>query len=135
MSIRDLKVNRRIASDASEDPKAPKIQFPAPNNCPDCRPNGVEREEAVYDYLIKLYHPDHISSVGLLIERNAAHSGSSRVQSLPLGTLSFTGYDISLCAAIYLVSSLILMLVLCRILVKRRRYVRKQVYDVCGKLM
>ncbi|XP_046654495.1 sulfhydryl oxidase 1-like [Daphnia pulicaria] len=129
------KVNRRIASDASEDSKAPKIQFPAPNNCPDCRPNGVEREEAVYDYLIKLYHPDHISSVGLLIERNAAHSGSSRVQSLPLGTLSFTGYDISLCAAIYLVSSLILMLVLCRILVKRRRYVRKQVYDVCGKLM
>lgn len=131
----DLKVNRRIASDASEDPSAPKIQFPATNNCPECRANGIESEEAVFDYLVKLYSSEHISSVGLNIEREAASSGSSRIQSLPLSALSFTNYDISLCAAIYLLSSLILMLVLCRILVKKRRYVRKQVYDVCGKLM
>ncbi|KAI9559056.1 hypothetical protein GHT06_015845 [Daphnia sinensis] len=129
------KVNRRIASDASEDPKAPKIQFPASHNCPECRVDGVEREEAVYDYLVKLYSSEHINSTGLLVQTFPARSGSSRIQSLPLGTLSFTSYDISLCAAIYLVSSLILMLVLCRILVKRRRFVRKQVYDVCGKLM
>ncbi|XP_057369617.1 sulfhydryl oxidase 1-like [Daphnia carinata] len=129
------KVNRRIASDASEDPKAPKIQFPASQNCPGCRVDGVEREEAVYDYLVKLYSSENISSTGLLVQISPARSGSSRIQSIPLGTLTFTSYDISLCAAIYLVSSLILMFVLCRILVKKRRNVRKQVYDVCGKLM
>lgn len=80
-----------------------------------------------------LYNPTNINSFGLDITH--PRSGSSRIQPVQLSALSFTGYDISLCAAIYLVSSLILMIVLCRMLVNKRRYVRKHVYDVCGKLM
>ena len=128
-------MNRRIAGDASEDPSSPKIQFPSPNKCPNCH----ESQDNVLEYLTRIYRSESISSAGVInsIQSNNEHdkvvssgSGSVHGSLQSIGTLSFTRFDVSLLAAIYLLSSVILMVVLFRFLLKKRTF-RKYLY---GKL-
>ena len=126
-------VNARIAEDQSEDPEFPKIQFPFVDNCVTCWKNNAFDEETVLSYLIKIYQPENISSNGFKeITRNpsdSATSGSGRVAAVQLSTLSFTNYDLSLCAVIYLVSAIMLIWVLYGMIL-RRRSVRKFVNNI-----
>lgn len=129
------KVNRRIASDASEDPAHPKIQFPNSKKCPGC----LHNESAVMEYLTRLYRPESISSEGLTLslaseeaKLPAVGSGGVSIHSVQIGSLSFTNYDVSLYAVIYLSSAVILIAILARMLFNKRK-VRKYVYDVCGQ--
>lgn len=60
-------VNQRVASDSTEDPKFPKIQFPSQEDCPTCRAgNGSEwQTEEVLKYLKTIYDRGNLSSYGL----------------------------------------------------------------------
>ena len=121
-----MQVNRRIAGDGSEDPHFPKIQFPSSNKCPNCH----ESQDNVLEYLTKIYRSESISSTGLLDSTQSheyekfAHSGSGSVHGSmqSIGSLSFTRFDVSLLATIYLLSSVILMVVLFRFLLKKRTF-------------
>ena len=133
------KVNRRIAKDRSEDPQFPKIQFPSSTNCPECHVDGAFDNESVFSYLIKTYKPDSISMKRLIVDEDqhqvhdSVKSGSDSIHSFQMSTLSFTKFDISLCAVIYLVSSVILLCVLLRMILKKRP-LRKFVYNIYGKI-
>ena len=129
------KVNRRISGDASEDPTAPKIIFPSPDNCPGCN----EDKKLALDYLMRIYSEENISSAGLSLSLAASDgrhpaesSAGSSIHSAPMGSLSFTSYDVSLYALIYLASSVILLVVLARMFL-HKRLVRKYIYDVCSQ--
>lgn len=127
------KANRRLASTASEDPSAPKIQFPSSDNCPNCQKNGVFDHEAVYEYLVNIYRTESIKAVQSQDETPAESDNAQREQQ-QVSSLSFTGFDISIYAVIYLLSCLISMIVLLRVLVKRRTF-RKTLSSAWGKLL
>merc|ERR1739842_83825 len=67
--------NTNLAGDPTEDPLAPKVQWPAHENCPRCRMsnsiwnalqviNGeLWNEIEVLKYIKSVYHPDNISSI------------------------------------------------------------------------
>uniref|UniRef100_A0A914E5V3 Sulfhydryl oxidase n=1 Tax=Acrobeloides nanus TaxID=290746 RepID=A0A914E5V3_9BILA len=48
-------VNKRLAGDASEDPKFPKRQFPPSFLCIECQTNGVYNEQRVLDFMLRYY--------------------------------------------------------------------------------
>ncbi|XP_052834983.1 sulfhydryl oxidase 1-like [Drosophila gunungcola] len=59
-------VNNRLAGDATEDPKFPKVQFPLRKHCPAChkKPNGWNTAE-VLKYLKRIYSIKRVSFYGL----------------------------------------------------------------------
>ncbi|KAH8251738.1 hypothetical protein KR038_005854 [Drosophila bunnanda] len=61
-------VNQRVASDSTEDPKFPKIQFPSEEDCPTCRSSSNSSEwqkPEVLKYLKKIYDRENLSFYGL----------------------------------------------------------------------
>jgi len=55
-------VNDRLRNDTTADPAWPKVQFPSPAACPDCRLSGEENtfnEQAVLGFLRAFYAPAH----------------------------------------------------------------------------
>ncbi|KAH8341871.1 hypothetical protein KR059_003141 [Drosophila kikkawai] len=61
-------VNQRVASDSTEDPKFPKLQFPSEEDCPTCRSSNNSSEwqrEEVLKYLKTIYDRENLSFYGL----------------------------------------------------------------------
>lgn len=68
-------VNQRLAGDATEDPKFPKIQFPSVSSCPQCYKQPESHSTAnleekwnktyVLQFLKNIHNPDYVSRYGL----------------------------------------------------------------------
>lgn len=56
-------VNKRLAGDASEDPKFPKRQFPPSFLCIECQSSGVYNEQRVLDFMLRYYTDIHAEGV------------------------------------------------------------------------
>lgn len=127
-------VNRRLRGDNSEDPQFPKIQFPSIDNCLQCLKDGKFDRDAVLDYLVELYQSEKISMDGFQIPGSGdkAASSSGKVSAIHMGALSFTNYDLSLCAVVYILSAVILLCVLFKIILKRRS-LRQYVWGIHHK--
>lgn len=115
-------VNRRVSGDNSEDPQFLKIQFPSVDNCILCVRDDEFDRDTVLDYLIKIYHAESISMEGLLAldSGDQAVSSSGKVSAMQISALSFTNYDLSLCAIVYFLSAVILLCVLYKTILKGR---------------
>ena len=126
------RVNRRLAGDSTEDPQAPKVQYPTPEQCPSCQVDHKWNNEAVLKYFKQFYSASNISLDGLGAGEsdlqfentgnapNVVKSGAISVHSLQWTSLSLTKIDISLCASIYLISAILLFFFLVKILMNRR---------------
>lgn len=143
------KVNKRLAGDATEDPKHPKIQFPSRDNCPVCRhPDGSWNYEEVLKYLKFVYKRDNIRTV--VVEDNEISDGKkSEVAELHGNNFSslknaatsnqrlgwnFNIFDVSLCVILYLVSACILLLVFLKFIVRKKYKKKYYVHDLLGKV-
>ncbi|XP_016991032.1 sulfhydryl oxidase 1-like [Drosophila rhopaloa] len=58
-------VNKRLAGDATEDPKFPKVQFPLRKHCPSCYNSNEWNRAEVLKYLKGLYNIKNVSYYGL----------------------------------------------------------------------
>lgn len=68
-------VNQRLAGDATEDPKFPKIQFPSIDSCPQCYKHPESHSTAnledkwdkthVLQFLKNIHNPEYVSRYGL----------------------------------------------------------------------
>lgn len=73
-------VNKRLAEDASEDPKFPKIQFPSSKDCPSCRDqNNDFIESEVLKFLKSIYDIRNVSSYGLSSTNGYLQSNNSNI--------------------------------------------------------
>jgi len=128
-------VNRRVSADMSEDPQFPKIQFPSVDNCILCMKDGEFDRDTVLDYLMTIYQSDSISMNGFQTSdaQDQLVSGSGKVSAIQINALSFTNYDLSLCAIVYFVSAMILLCVLYRMILKGRslRKHTQSIYHKC----
>jgi len=142
------KVNRRVAGDLTEDPMAPKIQFPGAELCPACHVDRKWNEEAVLRYMKKFYSLPSMNLEGVsagdqteFIDwmnelphlSNGIKSGGASIHTIQWNSLSLTKIDISLCASIYLISSAILLCILGKFLLKRRYRRKLYTFNLSGK--
>lgn len=116
-------VNLRLAGDSTEDPYFPKIQFPSPERCYNCKlVRGAWNLTAVYNYLQSMYGAHNIQE-----HKAEARSGGSSVY--PLSSIDF--YMLSL---LYILSFIILILVIKLFLTKRSYRKRLYKHDGRGKV-
>ncbi|CAG0915518.1 unnamed protein product [Notodromas monacha] len=119
------KVNKRLAGDISEDPAAPKIQFPPPQLCPDCFDDSSAKwvKDRVYDFLLSYYGRENIvtssSSVDNLTVLHGV-SSSSAAALKPPSRILFTVLDVTICSLMYLLSAGVLVAVYYFLIVARR---------------
>ena len=123
--------NKRLAGDETEDPQAPKIQFPSAANCPHCRnPDGTWNLPYVLGYLKHMYSNINVRYIGS--DTSVIHSGlESGSDNSTFGI--FGGLDTS--TFILSMFTFLILLYLLRIFCKRRCY-RKKMYmhDLLGKV-
>ena len=140
------KVNKRLAGDSTEDPQAPKIQFPSSEHCQLCHANADWNHDAVLQYLTHMYSLTNISMQGLNVGNSfdefaddlaypgvQRESAASSINTSHWNSLAFNRFDISLCALVYIVSPLILLGFMCRIIFKRRYRKKMYIYDITSK--
>lgn len=83
------KVNERVAKSLSEDPAAPKVQFPTSKNCLSCQGGKSYDEEAVFQYLVDLYSPTAISLDKIEDNKQSiASSGGARAMPFEFSALA-----------------------------------------------
>lgn len=135
-------VNKRLAGDTTEDPEFPKIQFPDPGHCPSCRhSDGTFNESEVLKYLKNMYNNVNVRYIGsdttLLVaglgQQKVTNSASSASLSLSSPSAFVKSIDSSMCFILY-VASLILIIILIRMFLKRGYRKKMYVHDLLGKV-
>lgn len=123
-------VNKRLAGDTTEDPEFPKVQFPTIENCPTCRKSdGSFNEAEVLKYLKNMYSNLNVRYIGsdtTLLLRGLGQTYTS-------DTSLIKTIDTSMCFILY-VASLILIIALIRIFLKRGYRKKMYVHDLLGKV-
>lgn len=135
------KVNRRLSGDITEDPQHPKIQFPSPNMCPNCRLRNEESGNIKWDEVQVLRFLRHFYGKQNIVttDNNLYGSKEGHRSFYTIGNSStvitlknvsflekwsfqwFTSTDISLCVSLYIVSALLLVLIFLLFRQRRRR--------------
>lgn len=129
-------VNHRLSGDITEDPQHPKIQFPSPSMCPNCRLKEEESADIKWDEIQVLRFLRHFYGKQNIVSSDIAHP-NSEVNSYTSGNMVislknvslyekwnfqwFTNTDISLCVSLYIVSALLLVLIFLLFRQRRRR--------------
>lgn len=138
-------VNNRLAGDITEDPQHPKIQFPSPSMCPNCRLRNENSDEIKWDqvqvlrFLRYFYGKQTIvitDEDGSNMKHQSSQTNGNSSMVISLKNVSFyenwsfqwfTSTDISLCVSLYLVSALLLVLIFL-LFRQRRRRKKNQIY-------
>ena len=91
------RVNKRLAGDPSEDPEAPKIQFPSAEMCPGCRGDeGDWDRDAVLAFLKTQYAFDKTKFNGTVYDPlddevdadDESHTNGARSQLMPMNDIN-----------------------------------------------
>ncbi|KAH8374103.1 hypothetical protein KR200_001597 [Drosophila serrata] len=134
-------VNQRLAGDDTEDPEFPKLQFPSPNSCPECRRSPDTKSEnleidwnkdAVLGFLRNIHNPQFISRYGVQREELLHPSADKMRQKRQISSV-FTDMDMRMGMLLY--AFCIVMMVLAFKLFVFKGY-RKKPYghDLLGKV-
>ncbi|XP_033335127.2 sulfhydryl oxidase 1 isoform X1 [Megalopta genalis] len=136
-------VNARLSGDDTEDPKHKKIQYPAIEQCSNCRyENGTWNEYNVLHYLRRKYSFVGINNYGSSnVRKNNDEKMKIRQERLVLNKYvtskklgwDFTIFDISICVVLYTASTVILILVCIKFAVKRT-YKKKSYVSLLGRV-
>lgn len=122
-------VNQRLSGDTTEDPEFPKIQFPSAENCPSCKNvDGTFNELEIIKYLKNMYSSSNLRYIGsdssmLITGLGHHHNDSSLLKRI----------DASMCFILY-IASLILIIALIRMFLKRGYRKKMYVHDLLGKV-
>ncbi|KAH8290404.1 hypothetical protein KR054_002687 [Drosophila jambulina] len=134
-------VNQRLAGDDTEDPEFPKLQFPSPSSCPECRRSPASKSEnleiewnkdAVLGFLKNIHNPLFISRYGVQREELLHPSADKMRQKRQISSV-FTDMDMRMGMLLY--AFCIVMMVLAFKLFAFKGY-RKKPYghDLLGKV-
>lgn len=134
-------VNQRLAGDETEDPEFPKLQFPSPKSCPECRRSPDTKSEnleiewnkdAVLGFLRNIHNPQFISRYGVQREELLHPSADKMRQKRQISSV-FTDMDMRMGMLLY--AFCIVMMVLAFKLFAFKGY-RKKPYghDLLGKV-
>lgn len=125
-------VNLRLAGDNTEDPMFPKVSFPTVELCPECRgADGTSwRATEVLNFLKNRYSSSKVDYLGMKITKPEKISPGFDTS----GSISFMrGLDASMLFIIYVASILILVLLI-RLFLKRGYRKKMYVHDILGKV-
>lgn len=128
-------VNKRLSKDKSEDPQFPKITFPSPERCPNCRDKmGDWNEKEILNYLISVYSRENLIQMGS--EGKLSFYNKSRVEYRNMKKIGkdFNIFDISLCVALYMASAIICVGVCMKFVLKKKYRKKSYVQDLLGKV-
>lgn len=124
--------NARLAGDVTEDPDHPKLQFPSPGRCPDCRgPGDAWKEDRVLVYLKRIYGDAHIVKDDVV---SAAGLESDHDPGVVKTGWNFNDFDVSICVLLYVFSAVVLSLAFLKFLVRKRYRKKLYVHDILGKV-
>uniref|UniRef100_A0A1B6KLZ5 Sulfhydryl oxidase n=1 Tax=Graphocephala atropunctata TaxID=36148 RepID=A0A1B6KLZ5_9HEMI len=151
-------VNRRLAGDATEDPKHKKIQFPSTEACPKCRAADDSWNKAevltflrnMYMNIIYLQEEDLSTTTTVatpaepsVYDRNLRHEVFEEEQGYKHRLLDdntkrtlwgFNIFDISICVVLYVCSAGILILVCIKFVFKRSYRKKPYIHDILSKV-
>ncbi len=125
-------VNKRLAGDGSEDPSFPKVQFPHPSMCPECRNDDDSwRETEVLHYLTTMYSN---------VQRSGNGNGNTLTDALQNDSQSqnrngwnFSLSEVNTCIVLYVVCACLLTMYTVRFFLKRNPRNRHHKYDLSSK--
>lgn len=118
------KVNKRLVGSTTEDRAHPKIQFPSPSTCPQCRykinlSQETWNKQAILEFLVKFYSKEAL---------HVPPSNSSLFSVVDKFQLTemFSFFDLGICLFLYpLMFILVCMFYIMFMCKRRRRRVRK----------